>query len=298
MYFIPQNKNFGGFLFVIYQYKIYNISIILIKDNFMDKKISVSIFHQLYQPKISSNKRQNGCLLIIAGSDKYHGSLIYALKTASRVVGLIYILSTKDNQTLVMKLKEKTAEFIPVSKIGEVKTDAILVGPGLGQSPKTYRLVKQVLDSGSRAILDADALNILDDKLKAKLDSHHILTPHHGEFKKVFELTPTAINLQAMAKRYHCCIALKGETDLIADPEGNLITYKISNAGMAKGGSGDVLSGLMAALFCKNSASLSAQAALFATDRASHELFKTRRYFYNSEDLCDQLPQTLAKLIK
>jgi NAD(P)H-hydrate epimerase len=261
----------------------------------MDKIISASIFRQLYYPKLSSNKRQNGCLLMIAGSDKYHGSLIYALKTASRVVGLIYVLSTKDNQNLVMKLKEKTAEFIPVSKIGEVEVDAILVGPGLGQSPKTYRLVKQVLDSGIKAVLDADALNILDSKLKEKLGPNHILTPHFGEFKRVFRLTPTTINLRAMAKRYHCYIALKGAEDLVADPDGNITTHKISNAGMAKGGSGDVLAGLMAALFCKNLAGLSAQAALLATDRAGYELFKIQKHFYNSEDLSEQLPKTLAK---
>jgi len=262
----------------------------------MDKIISASIFRHLYYPKLSSNKRQNGCLLIIAGSDKYHGSLIYALKSASRIVGLIYVLSTKDNQQLVMKLKEKTSEFIPVSSIKEVEVDAILIGPGLGKSPRTYRLVKQVLDSGKKAVLDADALNVLDNKLKEKLGPNHILTPHGGEFKRVFQLTPTAINLRAMAKRYHCYIALKGAEDLVTDPEGNIATHKISNAGMAKGGSGDVLAGLMAALFCKNLADLSAQAALLATDRAGYELFKTRKYFYNSEDLGEQLPKTLAKL--
>ena len=262
----------------------------------MAKIISAGIFRRLYYPQLTSRKRQNGCLLIIAGSDKYHGSLIYALKSASRVVGLIYVLSTKDNQHLVRNLKERTAEFIPVSSISEAEVDVILVGPGLGQSPRTRRLVKQVLDSGRKAVIDADALNILDDKLKEKLGPNHILTPHHGEFKRVFQLAPTAANLKAMAKRYHCYIALKGQEDLVADPEGNIAIHKISNAGMAKGGSGDVLAGLMAALFCKNSASLSAQAALFATDRAGDELFKTRKYFYNSEDLGEQLPKTLAKL--
>lgn len=262
----------------------------------MDKIIPASIFQRLYYPKLNSNKRQNGCLLIIAGSDKYHGSLLYALKSASRVVGLIYVLSNKENQALVKKLKEKTAEFIPVSTISEIEIDAILVGPGLGQSLKTYRLVKQVLDSGKKAVLDADALNVLDDKLKEKLGPNHILTPHQGEFKKVFGLAPTATNLCAAAKHYHCYIALKGVEDLVANPEGVISINKISNTGMAKGGSGDILAGLMAAFFCKNSASLSAQAALFAVDRAGRELFKTRNYFYNSEDLGEQLPKTLAKL--
>jgi NAD(P)H-hydrate epimerase len=211
-------------------------------------------------------------------------------------VGLIYVLSNKENQVLVKKLKEKTAEFIPVSTISGIEVDAILVGPGLGRSLKTYRLVKQVLDSGKKAILDADALNVLDDKLKEKLGSNHILTPHHGEFIRAFGVKPTPANLRIIAKRYHCYIALKGQNYLVADPDGHISLNKISNAGLAKGGSGDILAGLMAAFFCKNSASLSAQAALFAVDRAGRELFKTRNYFYNSEDLGEQLPKTLAKL--
>ena len=263
----------------------------------MIKKFSAAIFRNLYQPRLDSNKRQNGSLLVIAGSDKYHGSLLYALKSASRVAGLIYVISTKDNQKLVAKLKEQTAEFISVSKISEATVEVILIGPGLGQSLKSYRLVKQVLNSSQKAVLDADALNILDTELKGKLGPNHILTPHPGEFKKVFKLAPTAANLSAMAKKYQCYIVLKGPDDLVADPAGNLTTHRINNAGMAKGGSGDVLAGLMAGLFCKNSALLSAQAALLATDCAGAALFKTRRHFYNSEDLAEQLPQTLAQLL-
>jgi len=85
---------------------------------------------------------------------------------------------------------------------------------------------------------------------------------------------------------------------IIAGSEGNIISSKMGNAGMAKGGSGDVLAGLTAAFFCKNSPKLSASAAVFAVDSAGDELFKTRKYFYDSEDLGEQLPLTLAKLFK
>lgn len=264
----------------------------------MSKIIYASIFNRLYYPHSNSRKRENGRLLIIAGSGKYHGSLFYALKSASRVVGLIYVLSTKENLRLVTKLKSQTASFIPVAKIDEVEVDAILIGPGMGISPRTRRLVQQVLDSGKKAVLDADALSILDDKLKEKLNLNNILTPHHGEFERTFKLKPTATNLKAVAKKYHCHIILKGQEDLLADPEGNIVISKLGNAGMAKGGSGDVLAGLVSAFFCKNSASLSAQAAVTATGSAGDELFKTRKYFYNSEDLGEQLPLTLAKLFK
>ena len=264
----------------------------------MSKTISASIFRRLYRPNANSRKRENGCLLIIAGSEKYHGSLFYALKSASRIVGLIYVLSTKENLRLVAKLKGQTASFIPVAKINEVETDAILIGPGMGISSRTRRLVEQILNSGKKAVLDADALSVLNDKLKEKLNPNNILTPHHGEFERVFKLKPTAANLKTIAKKYHCHIVLKGQEDLLADSEGNIISSKMGNAGMAKGGSGDVLAGLTAAFLCKNSAELSAQAAVFATGSAGDELFKTRKYFYDSEDLGEQLPLTLAKLFK
>lgn len=264
----------------------------------MSKTISIKIFHQLYSPRSNSRKRENGRLLIVAGSEKYHGSLFYALKSASRVLGLIYVLSTKENLRLVSKLKSQTASFIPVAKIDEVIVDAVLIGPGMGISPRTRRLVEQVLESGQKAVLDADALSILDEKLKEKLNPNNILTPHHGEFERVFNLKPTAINLKAMAKKYHCHIVLKGKEDLLADSKGNIVANKTGNAGLAKGGSGDVLAGLMAAFFCKNDAFLSAQAAVLAVDLAGDELFKTRKHFYDSEDLVEQLPLTLTKLFK
>jgi NAD(P)H-hydrate epimerase len=264
----------------------------------MSALITAAVFRRLYYPRPDSNKRQNGCLLIIAGSAKYHGSLLYALKAASRVVGLIYVLSTPDNLNLVKKLKGQTAEFIPVTTLKEALplVEAILIGPGLGVSARTRRLVGQVLSSGKKVVLDADALNVLDDKLKAKLKVNHILTPHPGEFRRAFQSLPTAANLKSAAQKYHCHIVLKGREDLLADPEGNIQVNQTGNAGMAKGGSGDVLAGLTAAFFCKNPAAVAAQAAVLAVDTAGDDLFKTRKYFYDSEDLVAQLPITLARL--
>ncbi len=263
----------------------------------MAKKISTKVFKQLYRPDIYSHKGDNGRLLLIAGSEKYHGSLIYAVRSAARVVGLVYVLSTENNQRLVGGLKGLTAGFIPVKKISEAQPDAVLIGPGMGVSIRTYNLVKQVLNSGKKIVLDADALNVLDGSLKRKLSPNIILTPHQGEFKKVFGCAPTRENLCSVSKKYHCYIALKGGEYHISDPAGNLVSGRLSRPGASKGGVGDILSGLMAAFFCQNPADLAAAAAFLAVEKASSELYKSQKHFYSSEDLCEQLPKTLAGLV-
>lgn len=262
----------------------------------MDKRISSKIFASLYRPSLKSYKKENGQLLIVAGSEKYHGSLIYAVKAASRIVGLIYVLSTKDNQGLVKKLKPMTAEFVSVNKISEADADVILAGPGMGTSSRTYGVVRKILASGQRVVLDADAINVLDAKLKRLLNANIILTPHRGEFRKAFGLAPTKENARLAAKQYGCFIALKGPEYWIAGPDGDMSYGRLSNAGSSKGGAGDILAGLTAALFCKNPAMVSAAAAFFAVDRASAEIFRSQKDFYDSEDVCEQLPKTLAKL--
>ena len=176
--------------------------------------ISKKIIRQLRLPKPNSRKRDNGRLLIISGSDKYFGALIYCVKAASRIVDLVYLLSTPENQQLIEKLKIKTAEFMPISSPinghATSDVDAILIGPGMGATSATKRLTSAVLKSGKKAVLDADALNVFDDTLKKYLSPLHILTPHHKEFRRLFKINPTPENTSAMAKKYHCTIVLKG----------------------------------------------------------------------------------------
>lgn len=268
--------------------------------------ISKKIVNRLRLPKPNSRKRDNGRLLIIAGSDKYFGALVYAVKAASRIVDLIYLLSTKENQRLVKRLKLGTAEFMPVSSPlfkrggrGEfADVDAILIGPGLGTSSATKKLATQVLKSGKKAVLDADALNVLDNNLKQLLSANHILTPHHKEFYRLFKADPTPKNASRMAKQYRCTIVLKGPTDILATADGKISRNLTGNAGMTKGGTGDVLAGLIAGLFTTNNAYASAAAGVYINGAAGDNLYKKVGTFYNAEDLANQLPVTLSNLTK
>ena len=268
----------------------------------MPELITRKILSRLRFPKPHSHKRDNGTLLIISGNDEYFGALLYATKAASRVVDLVYLLTNRQNQRVIQKLKLRTASFMPLQKFPERKLldriDCVLIGPGLGRSAPTKALVSQVLGANKKAVLDADALTMLDQRLMDKLRQRHILTPHHREFQKLFSLSPTPANAAAMAKRYGCYIVLKGPVDVVAEPSGKLSVNKTGNAGMTKGGTGDVLAGLIAALFTTNDAAASAAAGVYVNGAAGDDLFRRVGTLYDAEDLVGQLPHTFFRLMK
>ncbi|OGE83955.1 MAG: NAD(P)H-hydrate dehydratase [Candidatus Doudnabacteria bacterium RIFCSPHIGHO2_01_FULL_49_9] len=256
-------------------------------------------------PKPKSHKGENGRLLIIAGSEKYHGSLLYAVKAASRIVDLIYVLSSRENLKLIQKLRFGTAEFIPVppnfhDRESLVRAyDAVLIGPGMGVSRYTYNLVKKVLQSRVKVVLDADALNVMDTQLKKLLHPNCILTPHRGEFARLFRSTTELTIVKSMVLRYGCTILLKSpDADVIASPGRKVYLNYTGNKGMTKGGTGDVLAGLVAGLFTKNDAHTSAIVGAYVNGKAGDDLYKKVGVYYDAEDLVDQIPKTLWKAVK
>lgn len=275
------------------------------------KTITSTIIKTLNLPKPNSHKRDNGQLLIIAGSNKYFGALVYAVRVASRIVDLVYVLTTNKNKKLIEKMKLKTAEFMPTNifpspsgrgiKGGGKKRvydiDAILIGPGLGLSARTKNLVQKVLKQKIKAVLDADALNVLDAKMLKLINHNHILTPHTREFRRLFGLPATAINAEKMIKKYKCTIVLKGPVDYVASPQKGLWQNTTGNAGMTKGGTGDCLAGLIAAFYATNGAFTSAAAGVYLNGAAGDDLYKKVGTFYNAEDLVGQIPHTMQKIV-
>ncbi|MBI4050463.1 MAG: NAD(P)H-hydrate dehydratase [Candidatus Doudnabacteria bacterium] len=292
--------------------------------------ITGRIVEKLKLPELNSHKGDNGRLLIIAGSEKYHGSLLYAIKAAAKIVDLIYVMTTKENAKLVAKLKGKTAEFILVGNLSlnpsprqgrEAWADCVLIGPGMGKSKRTYKLVERVLKSKIRAALDADALNVMDKQLLKLLGPQHILTPHYGEFAGLLRKVPTSPpppplptpprlrragargggrwveSLKGFISKYTCTVVLKGRVDIVGNQEAGIRYNATGNEGMTKGGTGDVLAGLIAAFFCKNDAFTSAAAGVYINGKAGDELYKKVGPYYDAEDLAEQIPRSLWKLI-
>ncbi|MCD6247824.1 MAG: NAD(P)H-hydrate dehydratase [Candidatus Diapherotrites archaeon] len=238
-----------------------------------------------------SHKGENGVVLIVAGSNQYHGASIFAGKAASLFTDLIYFLTEKEN---IAYVKKASPEFI-VSEISlknfeklAQKADSILIGPGLSISAKNKRILSYALKNFSekKFVLDATALRLLNKKL---LNKNCLLTPHANEFKALFPCDAKPENVLAMAKKHSCNILLKGSVDVISD--GSALYYNFSgNALLTAGGTGDCLAGVAAAFSAKNSLLDSALAASFLVGFAA-DMLALKKSGLNASTLIESLPE-------
>jgi NAD(P)H-hydrate epimerase len=150
-------------------------------------------------------------------------------------------------------------EFLSVLTAGKT---VLAIGPGLGQSPETVKFVTGLLSATTiPAVIDADALNILAAKpvLLTKLAKGRtlVLTPHPGEMARLAGVTVAEVQADRLgvahsfAQRTGVTLVLKGARTLIAHPDGRVAVNTSGNPGMAKGGSGDLLTGLIAGLLAQ-----------------------------------------------
>jgi len=259
----------------------------------LKEKIGAGEVKALYKPSGISHKGDNGKLLIIGGSERFHGAALLAAQAASKFVDLVYFSSVPENNALLKKMKSKLCEFIAVPRAEVLKfipkADVILVGPGLGTGEEEKGLVEKILQKYPRKkiVLDADALTM---GCKSLLHENYILTPHKKEFQKLFGVSATKEKVRKMAKKHKCTIVLKGKQDYVADAE-QLKVNLTGNAGMTKGGTGDLLAGLIAALYCTNEAFLAASAGVFLNGLAGDRLQKKVSTYFSASDLVKELPR-------
>ncbi|VVB56673.1 ADP-dependent (S)-NAD(P)H-hydrate dehydratase [uncultured archaeon] len=261
-------------------------------------RCSPADWRALRLPSKSSHKGDNGRLLILAGSSQYSGSLILAALAAVRFCDLIYVHSTDENLALVSRLKRASPNLIVVrkNKLAEFwrKADAFLLGPGWEDNRANRALLARAISSQMPVVLDATALRMLKpNQIRANL----LLTPHAGEFKALFGEKATARSVFHAAKKSGCTLLCKGPADFIASPA-RFKTNSTHHVGMTKGGTGDVLAGLCAALAADhNDLFSSACAAAYLNGMAGLRLSKKMGAHYSSLDLASELPRT-AHLIE
>ncbi len=222
----------------------------------------------LPKAKLESHKGDFGKLLLLCGSTGYTGAAAMAAKAALRTgAGLVYlavpepvysILASKLDEAVVFPMPANGNGRFARSGIPDIQDrlrdmDACLVGPGIGQSYDTEELVYGVLETAAcPVVLDADALNVLAghvDRLR-QLKEPVVLTPHEGEFRRLGG-DPGRGRMAAareMAERTGQIIVLKGYRTIVAGPGGELYVNSTGNPGMATGGSGDVLAGILTCL--------------------------------------------------
>ena len=209
----------------------------------------------------TAHKGDFGRIFILAGSVGYTGAPVFAANAAVRAgAGLVYlgvpadiypIAAVKCDEAMPFPLPEKYDMIL--EKAGNC--DVALLGPGLGRAPETEALVRRLLlDLDIPVVLDADGINALEGHIDV-LDRRTgltVLTPHDGEFRRLSgcEL-PIRDRLTAardFAAAHNCVLVLKGHGTITAAPDGTAFINTTGNPGMAKGGSGDVLAGMIAGL--------------------------------------------------
>ncbi len=227
----------------------------------------------LIKRKPNDDKFSLGSLLSICGSYGMAGAGIMSGKAALRSgVGLlrmiipesIYpIMASSIYEAVFCPIKEgtKPSDISFIEKINY--NNAVVMGSGLSVSHYSKALVKTVLEKSTiPVVLDADGLNIAaqNKELLKSAKAPVVITPHIGEMSRLTEMTIDEINNDRetvalnFAKAYNCIVVLKGHITIIASPEGKLMYNKnTGNPGMATGGSGDVLAGIIASLIAQGS---------------------------------------------
>ena len=260
---------------------------------------------KLYEPDPKSHKGQNGKLLIISGSQLFHSSSLWALTVASRIVDMVFYSSIPVNNEIVREQKRefRNGIIVPRDKVQSYieEADCILIGPGLPRKEgeekgddDTALLTSSLLNESpsKRWVLDGGSLQTIKPEI---IPQNAILTPHPREFEILFKVKPSKSSVAEMAKKFNCVILLKGIVDIVSNGK-KTVEIKGGNAGMTKGGTGDVLAGLIAALYCKNDAFTSAKIGSIINKKAGDSLFKKVGYYFNASDLADEIPKVLKTL--
>ncbi|MBE6524261.1 MAG: NAD(P)H-hydrate dehydratase [Thermoplasmata archaeon] len=250
-------------------------------------------------PEDNSHKGENGRLMIIAGGP-YFGApamcSMAALRTGADIVRLYtpsnvaQAISTYCPVLMITPLPgdHLTSESVDMLLQDSLGYDAVLIGPGIGKDPDTMLAVKEfVRKCKIPMVIDADALSAV---IGMEILTPAVITPHKGEFRK---LDSQFEGPEALARAMNVTLLLKGHVDTITD--GNATRYnRAGTPAMTGAGTGDVLSGSVAALLSKGMNTMGAASlGAFLTGKAGEYAYKDKSYGLIATDLIEEIPHVL-----
>ena len=257
---------------------------------------------------VGGHKGTFGSVLVVGGSQEYLGAVSMATDAATRSgVGLTFVATPEPAYRQVGgAIPEAMYRSLPVGDDGAVKASdaagivldladrstSVVIGPGLGMNSSTIEFLSSVLaqiDSAKPLVLDADALNILSRTYKwgERFEIQAVLTPHPGEMSRLLGISTQEVQANRVetaleaANKFSKVVVLKGAATVVAAPDGRLNVSPWVNSGLAKGGSGDVLAGLLGGLVAQQPDDLFDMASLavfihgYAADIAREEFGET-----------------------
>ncbi len=259
-------------------------------------------------PKSSTHKAERGRMLVISGHAWSTGAARLAARAGLRVgAGLVTVLAPLDAlmsntahlEAVMLRPFESDAELQAMAD----DADVAVIGPAAGITPETRANFQALARTGAALVVDADVFSVFRDApgdLFAALDRDDVLTPHPGEFERIFPglMRKSANRVEAAreaAKRAGAVVLLKGDDTVIAAPNGRAVVNTNASPWLATAGSGDVLAGLIAGLIAQGMDSFEAACAGAWIHAEAGRTFGPGLI---SEDLPDRAPQVLSALLR
>ncbi|WP_332639858.1 NAD(P)H-hydrate dehydratase [Brevundimonas sp.] len=255
-------------------------------------------------PGEDAHKHARGRLGVVAGKASQTGAARLAARAGLRIgAGVVRILCPPDATAIIASAIEAVmlTPFGSAEALAEAVEgmDAVVIGPAAGVTDATLTHVRALAGTGAALVVDADGLTVFEGwptDLFDVLDRDDVLTPHEGEFKRLF---PGLLDLgreaaaRAAAKRAGAVVVLKGPATIIAAPDGRLAVNDNGVRWLATAGTGDVLAGMIGGLMAQRMDSYdAARAAVWMHAEAARGFGPG----LIAEDLPDRLPQVLAAL--
>jgi len=273
----------------------------------------------LWQPGDRDNKFGAGQVVIVGGSSLFHGAPILALKSASRLVCMVYFASPEEDKSIVNNIKSGLGSFIwiPSREIDHyiLKSDAVLIGPGMmrnqneadGMACDDKGKISQEISMSifnkfpeKKYVIDGGSLQVIH---ASDIPKGSIITPNRKEFEMLFkeqiveDADESIEQLRSKAKEYQLTIVHKAPTSIVTNGD-RVIKIEGGNPGLVKGGMGDVIAGLTVGLLAKNEPMLAAAAAIYLTKRAADRLLEKVGNMYNADDLAEETAKVFGEEVK
>ncbi len=269
------------------------------------------------------HKGDCGHIFVLAGSTGLSGAAALSSLGAMRTGAGLVTLGIPESLNHIMEVKLTEVMTLPLAETQEGslspgakerilqmvgKVDAVAIGPGLSTNPETGKLLRELLVAIEKPIvLDADGLNLLNGKLSLLKDvtTPLVITPHPGEAgrligKKSSEIQSDRLGAaREIASQSGAVVVLKGAATVIANPEGNIWVNSTGNSGMASGGTGDVLTGMIASFIGQGLSGVdAARAAVYIHGRAG-DIAAEKKGVYSliATDIIDNLSIAMQELL-
>jgi NAD(P)H-hydrate epimerase len=285
--------------------------------------LTADLIRTVFSPRPSNaHKGHTGHLLVIAGSTGKTGAAVMTATSAMRSgAGLVTLgIPASLNPVLEVQVIETMTEPLPetvngildetsVNRIMDLLSDkkCLAIGPGIGTATGTQKLFKHLLQENTKpVVIDADGLNILAGHIEIlkDLDTPVVLTPHPGEMARLIGTTSADVQKNRIkcardfSTKFNVHVVLKGARTVVAHPDGRVFINPTGNPGMASGGMGDVLTGIIAGFIAQgHSPELAAHAGVYLHGAAADSLVKNKGPFgYLATDVMNTLPEVIKTL--